>query len=455
MILKRIKSEKIAHISYFVGSNPDSIIIDPRRDCDIYVEIAKRENLKIKYIFETHRNEDYVTGSLELADKTGAEIYHGSALGFEYGNSIYDSQEFIFGSLNITAIETPGHTYESISFLLKQISSPNPICLFSGDTLFFGDVGRIDLYGPGESSKMAHKLYHSLFQRILKIGDNVIFYPSHGAGSMCGGSISTREQSTIGEEKIHNPMLQKSEKDFVESKINERIERPPYFLKMERYNLKGPPLLKNIIKPVAFSPNDFQKEVYRGAIIIDTRSPKAFAEAHIEGSFNIWLEGLPTYSGWVLPYDRPLLLVSEKLIHQKIAEKYLSRLGFDSIIGYLDGGIDGWNKDGRDVGNIEIISVHELKKRIDNGDELSIIDVRKEREWISGHIKGARNIFVGYLLIQDNIPISKPIALICNVGNRASLAASLLKIRGMKNISIVSGSMDEWQKEGYPIVRGD
>jgi hydroxyacylglutathione hydrolase len=342
-----------------------------------------------------------------------------------------------------------------MSYLLSQKSNHKPLCLFSGDTLFIGDVGRIDLYGSGESSKMAHKLYHSLFQKILMIGDDVILYPSHGEGSVCGGSISTKERSTIGAEKLHNPMLQKSEKDFVESKINEHIERPPYFLKMEEYNLKGPPLLKNLIEPIAFSPNDFQKEVYRGAIIIDTRSPKAFAGAHIDGSFNIWLEGLPTYSGWILPYNRPLLLVSENLIHQKIAEKYLRRLGFDSIIGYLDDGIDGWHKDGRDFENIEIISVHELKKRIDNGDELSIIDVRKEREWISGHIRGSRNIFVGYLLNRDDLPISKPIALICNVGNRASLAASLLKMKGMKNISIVSGSMDEWQKKGYPIVRGD
>jgi hydroxyacylglutathione hydrolase len=210
MIFERIKSEGLAHLSYFIGSEDEAVVIDPRRDCQVYVDLARREGMTIKYIFETHRNEDYIVGSLELKNLTEAEIYHGRGLEFKYGNFVDDGQGFSFGKLKLTALHTPGHTDESMSYTLADLETgKEPVMVFTGDALFVGDVGRTDLYGPEEAPRMASNLYDSIFNKILPLGDQVILCPAHGAGSVCGGAISKREYSTLGLERIYNPVLQK------------------------------------------------------------------------------------------------------------------------------------------------------------------------------------------------------------------------------------------------------
>ena len=205
--------------------------------------------MTIKAIFETHRNEDYVVGSVELAQSTGAAIYHGSKLDFKYGQSLEDGQEFFFGKMKLIALETPGHTDESMSFALADLDlSEKPLMVFTGDTLFVGDVGRIDLYGPVEAPRLAEALYDSVFNKLLPLGDEVLIFPAHGAGSVCGGDISQREESTLGIERAFNPHLQKTREEFINHKIAEHHTRPPYFLKMEKYNLEGPPILNKLPK---------------------------------------------------------------------------------------------------------------------------------------------------------------------------------------------------------------
>jgi hydroxyacylglutathione hydrolase len=455
LIIKRIESEGLAHFSYLIGSKNESAVIDPRRDCQEYLNIAKREELEIRYIFETHRNEDYVIGSLELANITGAKIYHGSRPDWKYGENINDGQKFQIGDLRLTALHTPGHTDESTSYVLSGPSSEpssedTPLMVFTGDILFIGDVGRTDLYGPEETTRLAGELYESIFNKILPLGDEVILYPAHGAGSVCGGAISERKQSTIGLERRLNPLLQKSKNDFIKFKIEEHHERPPYFDKMEQYNLNGPPLIKQLPNPKPLTPKEFKTKIDTGALIIDTRMPPAFSSAHIKGSYNIWLQGVPTFSGWVLPYDKPILLLLEEPEHLEKVVQFLIRLGFDKIEGYLKGSIEAWYSEALPIEQINLLTVQELKNKLDK--DLKVLDVREETEWIKGHIHGAIHIYVGQLQKRINeVPKDQPVAVFCSVGNRASLGASVLKRENYRYVYTVLGSMNAWNTAGYPI----
>lgn len=456
MIFERIKSEGLAHLSYFVGSGNEAIVIDPRRDCQIYFDIARREGMKIKYIFETHRNEDYVIGSLELKELTDAEIYHGKGVDFKYGIFVSDEQEFNFGSMKLTALHTPGHTDESMSYALTYPESGKaPLMVFTGDALFVGDVGRTDLYGPEEIPRMAANLYESIFSKILPLGDGVILCPAHGAGSLCGGAISKREYSTLGLERIQNPALQRTDKEeFIKFKLEEKLEFPPYFKKMEQYNLQGPPLLKGLPVPELLFPKEFVKEMEKGAMVVDTRMPHSFGGAHIKGSYGIWLKGLPYYAGWVLPYDKPILLVLEEKDQLETAVSYLVRIGYDSIAGFLNGGISSWYMKALPVESLNLISVQSLKDKIEKNEEMVILDVRRDEEWEKGHIEGARHVYVGHLEENlDKVPRNSPIIVYCDSSRRSNIAASILKKNGYDMVYNVLGSMTAWKNAGYKVVK--
>ncbi|AKB35892.1 Metallo-beta-lactamase family protein [Methanosarcina siciliae C2J] len=457
MIFERIKSEGLAHLSYLIGSGDEAIVIDPRRDCQVYFDLARSKGMTIKYIFETHRNEDYVIGSLELEKLTGAGIYHGSGVDFKYGNIIKkDGQEFGFGALKLTAMHTPGHTDESMSYVLTDPDAgKEPIMVFTGDALFVGDVGRTDLYGPEEAPRLAANLYDSIFNKILPLGDGVILCPAHGAGSLCGGMISDREYSTLGLERIQNPVLQKTEKEeFVKFKLEESLEFPPYFKKMEKYNLQGPPLLQGLPVPKLLSPEEFKTEIEKGAVVVDTRMPHSFGGAHIKGSYSIWLGGLPSFAGWMLPSDKPILLVLEEKEQLETAVRYLVRLGYDNIRGFLNGGIAAWYMEALQIDSFNLISVHDLKARIEKDEEIVILDVRSNEEWEAGHIEGARHIYVGH--VEDNldkIPKECPIVVYCGSARRSNIAASILKKHGYNKVYNVLGSMVAWKSAGYEVVK--
>jgi hydroxyacylglutathione hydrolase len=453
MILERIKSEGIAHNSYLIGSENDAAVIDPRRDCQVYVDLAQQRGLRIKYIFETHRNEDYSIGSTELNHFTGAEIYHGLGLDWKYGNTLREGQQFQIGKLRLTAIHTPGHTDESMSYGVVDLSTGEAtVMVFTGDALFVGDVGRTDLYGPEEAPRLASDLYDSILNKLLPLGDGVILCPAHGAGSVCGAHIADRDESTLGVERAQSPSLQMSRDEFIEYKIAEKLERPPYFRQMEKYNLEGPPFLGCLPSPAPLTPAEFKEEIERGAVVVDTSYPAAFGGAHIKGSYSIWLEGLPVFAGWVLSYDRPILLVLDDQHHLERSVRYLIRASYDRIVGYLKGGVEGWYNAGFPVEHLQVLTVHELKARVDRGEQLTILDDRGENEWKAGHIKGAQHLYVGH--IQErmaDIPKDKPVAMFCNVGHRAGLGASILLREGCQEVYNVLGSMTAWKAAGYPI----
>ena len=453
MILEKVKSEGLAHISYFVGSENEAIVIDPRRDCQAYLDLAQREEMKIQNIFETHRNEDYVIGSVELAHFTGAKIYHGPGLDFRYGQTLKDGQEFLFGKVKMTAIHTPGHTGESMSYALTDPDAgEEPIVVFTGDALFVGDVGRIDFYGSKEAPRMAEKLYNSIFNKLLPLGDGVILCPAHGAGSVCGGAISKREESTLGLERAQNPILQKNKEEFIEFKVAEHHETPPYFRKMEQYNLNGPPFLGHLPNPEPLSPKEFQSQMKLGAIVVDARTPSAFGGAHIGGSYSIRLNRLPLYAGWVLPYDKPIILVLEDSRYLEMAVRYLIRLGYDQIAGYLRDGIEAWYEEALPTERLGLLTVQELKRRLDKGDDLVVLDVREKGKWDKGHIKRARYIYAGHVERRLNsIPVERPIVVVCNTGNHASLVASILRREGFGEVYNLLGGMTAWQAAKYTL----
>jgi len=456
MILKRIKSEGLAHISYFLASENEACVVDPRRDAKIYLKKAFENQVEIKYIFETHRNEDYVIGSLEIADNVDLEIFHGPGLDWGYGNTFKDEQESKLGNLKIRAIHTPGHTDESSSYaVFDETSGENAVLIFTGDTLFVGDTGRIDMYGPDEEERLAENLYHSIFDKLLPLGDQAIVCPAHGAGSVCGSTISEREHTTIGLERKQNPALQITDKiKFVEYKKAEKHYYSPYFKRMEEYNLEGPPLLKNIPRFKSLLPGEFRNKFEEGGIILDTRNPNDFGSAHIKNSYNIWLEGLPSFVGWTIPYDKPLYLVVKDFAHLNEAHEHLLRIAYDDIKGYLVGGIVSWYSASFPIESINLLTVHLLKERLDNKENMTVLDVRKINEREEGYIEGSQHIYVGYLEERlSELDKSKPIITYCGNGARASLASSILAMNGFKEVYTTLGSMKAWKAAGYPIKK--
>ena len=453
-MIQTVKSEIVSHLSYIVGNRNEAAVIDPRRDCQVYLDIANKWGAKINYIFETHRNEDYVTGSLELANLTGAKIFHGSGLPWGFGETIRNNQEIQIGlDLKIKALHTPGHSPESTSYVLYDLESGNqPVMVFTGDTLFVGDVGRTDFLGEQMTPLMSEKLYDSIKNQLLPLGDSVIVCPAHGSGSVCGGKIRQREISTIGIEKKTNPMLNLSKEEFVKQKTAERHQTPPYFKKMEEYNLNGPPIIGVIPNPHALTPSEFEKAA-KTAYIIDTRNPVAFAGAHIKGSFSLSPSRLSNV-GWIADYSKPILLVVEDLEALFFAVHNFLRVGLDNIAGYLSGGVEAWYKKGFSFVKSGLLSVHDLKNMIDKNAEIAILDVRRENEWNEGHIEGAVRIYLGHLPEQlHKLPRDVPIVLVCKTGNRSSFGSSILLRGGFKKVYNVLGGIDAWVKTGFQLTK--
>jgi len=453
MLIQTVKSQIVSHLSYIIGNSNEAAVIDPRRDCKIYQKIAKNWGAKIKYIFETHRNEDYVTGSLELEKLTGATIFHGPGLPWGFGKIIQDKQEIKIGSLKIKALHTPGHSPDSTSYVLYDLESgEEPVIVFTGDTIFVGDVGRTDFLGEKMTPVMSEKLYDSIHDKLFSLGEGVIVCPAHGSGSVCGGNIRQREISTIGIEQKTNPMLNLSKDDFIKEKTSEKHQTPPYFKQMEKYNLNGPPILGEIPTPHPLTPSEFKKTA-ENAYIIDTRTPAAFGAAHIKGSYSLTPKRLLNV-GWVADYNKPIVLVVEDLHALDFAADNLFRLGLDKIAGYLEGSIEAWYKQGLPIAKNGLLSVHELKTMIDTNQEITILDVRREKEWNGGHIKGAMRIYLGHLPKQTGkIPKDKPVVVMCKTGNRSSFGTSILLRAGFNEVYNCLGGIEAWTKAGFKLTK--
>ncbi len=453
MLFEKVKSDLLAHNSYMIGSGREAVVIDPRRDCQIYTNIAESRNMRIAHIFETHRNEDYVIGSRELARPTGAEIHHSAKIDFGYGHGVREGDTFSIGTLDIRVLDTPGHTIDSLSYVLTDRSvSDDPLMVFTGDALFAGDVGRTDLAGEDKREEMSGMLHDSLHEKILPLGDDVIVCPAHGAGSVCGGDISDREYTTIGYEREHTELLQLSKPDFVGYKKKEHLYVPPYFRKMEDLNLHGPPLIYNIPHLAALSPKDI-RDVQNGQIL-DIRSPTSFAGGHIPGSINIWREGLTAFMGYLLNYDDPIVLIDDFNLNLDHVLRHFIRLGYDNITGYLADGFAAWFRQGELIETAGTWSPRDLEKHLSDTN-LYILDVRdiahRKRD---GYIPGSHHVYVGELEQHlDEVPKDKHIVAHCDVGFKGSLAASILQKHGYEDVTNLLGGTRGWEGAGYSLAR--
>jgi len=456
MFLEKIKSEGIAHLSYILGDGSDAVVIDPRRDCQIYAEIAAQQGTRITRVFETHRNEDYIVGSTDLARRTGAAIHHGRSLDFSYGEAVSEGDIFEVGDLCLKILETPGHTFESISIVVTDKNyGEDAVAVFTGDALFIGDVGRTDFF-PDQAHKVAGALYDSIFGKLLPLGDQAIIYPAHGAGSVCGDNMATREFSTIGHERLHNPVLQKTDREtFIDFKVHEHHYQPPYFKKMEEYNQYGPPSLHTLPRPVPLHAKDVKKSQADGAVLLDLRSPEAYAGAFIPGSLAMPLEMIPAYAGYLLDYDTDIILIPEAREQIPAAVAHLTRIGYDRLSGYLKGGMLSWEVEGMAFDRIGAVHAEALEQRLKNKENITLLDVRKISEYRQGRLAGATHIFLGELPDRiDELDPDKPVVTFCGSGKRAIIAASILKQHGFNKVEDSLGSMSACKNVGCVLQEG-
>ncbi|SHF06075.1 hydroxyacylglutathione hydrolase [Modicisalibacter ilicicola DSM 19980] len=453
MILEKIKSEGIAHLSYMVVDGNEAAVIDPRRDIEVYLDIARREGANITHVFETHRNEDYVVGSKALAQATGARVFHGQGGEVDHAEPVQEGQTFELGSARLSILETPGHTFDSISIVLADTAfSDEPVAVFTGDALFIGDVGRTDFY-PDRREETAAKLYDSIFDKLLPLGDGVQLYPAHGAGSVCGSGMADREFSTLGYERRYNPMLQHGRDEFIKLKRDEHHYQPPYFRKMEELNSAAPER-HALPHPKALAPGQFAKRCQDGLKVLDLRTPEAFCGAHIPGSLSMPADVAPAYIGWMVSYDDELGLVIDEPGDIDESLRALYRLGYDKVSAYLTPGMTAWEASGADYAVIPTISAARLLQRYERSEDFVLLDVRAIDEYEAGHLENATHIYLGHLPERlDELPRDKPIVTFCGSGKRAAVAASLLSQHGFENVENCLGSMSACKNLGCRIVR--
>jgi hydroxyacylglutathione hydrolase len=462
MIFETIKTEGLAHFSYLIGDEDAGVcaIIDPRRDVDVYLELARQHQVQLAYLLETHLHADFVSGSCELAAQTGAPICVGATgkYGFEH-RPLQEDETLALGSLRLKVIHTPGHTPEHICYLVSGGSGAEaPWGLFSGDALFAGEVGRPDLVEENTSETLASQLYESLFQKILPLGDELVIYPAHGQGSPCGSQIGDRPLSTIGYERCHNPRLQVGgQVEFVAQLLNAVPPPPAYYDHVKQVNIAGPKVLGGLPYLPPLSPEQFQREMKKPkTTVVDTREIEAFGGAHLTGSLNIALrDAFPLWTGWLLPSDERLLLVLADEADLETVQRHLLRVDFTNVVGYLRRGIRGWIEEGQPFTRILQLSVHELQARISNKQhELQVLDVRGDEEWAEGHLPTAQHQPLPFLQNHlDELDPRKPIATYCGSGYRSSMAASILQRHGFSQVYNIPGSMTAWKAANLPLIK--
>jgi hydroxyacylglutathione hydrolase len=443
----------LAHASYMLGSEGEAVVVDPQRDVEIYVDAAQKQNLRIRHIFETHLHADFVSGHGELAARTGATIYIGKAAGATFPHvDVSDGFELRVGKLRIRALETPGHTPESICLVVTdEEKSLQSWAVLTGDTLFIGDVGRPDLSKTHTPQQLAGLMYDSLHNNLLTLPDNVLVYPAHGAGSLCGRNMRAERSSTIGTERLTNYALQiRSRDEFVRQMTTNLPARPDYFLEDAAINRAGATPLTELPEQKAISAAELNTMLERGAIALDVRSGDEFAAGHVPGSVNIALSGqFASWAGAVLGLSARPVLIAGTADQLSEARLRLARVGIEDLTGFLDGGVDGWNRAGFELAQTPQMTVQQLNGRLDDRD-LQVLDVRRQGEWDAGHI--ARADWYPLDRFKAAVPpleSSPTVAVHCKSGYRSMIACSLLQRAGHDVINVIGG-FDAWEKAQLP-----
>lgn len=468
MLFERFETKGLAHYSYVVGcpGSKEVAVIDPRRDIDVYLDFGSRKGLRITEVLETHIHADYASGARELAERTGATFRaSGHDRGEDYEISfahtdIHDGDAVELGRVRIQALHTPGHTPEHLSFLVYDLarSSEVPEILLSGDFLFVGSLGRPDLLGEEAKRRLAAAMHESVQERINELPDGLEVHPAHGAGSMCGSGMSGRPSSTLGFERMTNPYLDPhlDREEFIERLLGSVPPFPPYYRRMKAVNSEGPPILAGLPGGRAIPVHEFRELVDAGHVVVDLRDQLAYGGGHVPGSLGIGAgSDLAVWAAWVVPYDRPILLVPAEPAQAEEAARALVRVGLDDVRGYLQGGIEGWVRAGFPLAETPQLSPSELHERLSKGDPIRVVDVRTAEEWAAGHVEGAHHIMGGGLAarLDELEPEGRPIATICASGYRSTVAASVLERAGFRDVLNVTGGMGAWERAELPTVR--
>jgi hydroxyacylglutathione hydrolase len=446
----------LAHASYMLASEGEAVVVDPQRDVEIYLQAAEAKQVSIRHIFETHLHADFVSGHRELASRTGARIYIGAQAGAAFPHvAVDDGFQLLAGKMRITALETPGHTPESMCLVItNEEKSSAPWAVLTGDTLFLGDVGRPDLSRRYSPAQLAGMLYDSLHGKLLKLADEVLVYPAHGAGSLCGRNMRAERVSTIGTERLTNYALQiKSREEFIKQLTSNMPARPAYFLQDAEINRTGAPALSDLPALSAIEPAELKTLLAEGAIALDVRPGEQFAAGHVPGSVNIALSGqFASWAGALLGLAARPVLIAESLEAVSEARMRLARIGLEDARGFLKGGIEAWSQAGLPLATLPQISVEALRDHVEVSD-LQVLDVRREPEWEAGHIAGATwwpldNFKVAPPEIDHDVPI----AVHCKGGYRSMIACSLLQRAGFQNVVNVVGGFDAWEQAKLPVA---
>lgn len=454
MIIEQIYTGCLAQGAYYIESEGQAAVIDPLREVQPYIEKAREHKATIKYVFETHFHADFVSGHIDLHKKTGAQIVYGPTAqpGFD-AIVAADGETFKVGKVELQVLHTPGHTMESSCYLLKN-EDGKAVALFSGDTLFIGDVGRPDLAQKVNASltqdKLAGYLYNSLHQKILPLDDNIIVYPAHGAGSACGKNMSRETSDTLGNQKRTNYALRPMSKEHFIKEVTTGLVTPPaYFPSNVMMNIKGYEGIDTVLAKGkhALQVSDFEALANEtGALVLDTRDAPEFSKGFIPNSINIGING--SFAPWVgtlVPgVKQPLLLVAEPGMEEEVITR-LARVGYDNTIGYLDGGFEAWKQAGKQVDSIPSVTVDELADVMEEGQAI-LLDVRKQSEYNSEHVAGAENVPLDFINdSMERIPKNKTCYVHCAGGYRSMIFASILKARGFDNLVDV--------KDGFKAIK--
>lgn len=444
----------IAQSSYLIGAGSTCAVIDPARDVDRYLDAAGELDLGITHVLETHLHADFVSGHMELAETAGATICAPASGDCEFEHqAVQDGTEFEVEELRITVLDTPGHTPDSVTYVVTDPTrGDEPAAAFTGDALFVGDVGRPDLF-PDRSRELAAMLYDSLHEKIMTLPDACLVFPSHGAGSLCGRAMGAMRLSTIGYERRNNATLQqKSREEFVESLTKNMPPVPDHFSRCSEINRRGPALIRTLSQIRPMRPAEFRVRAEAGdAVVLSIRDYATFGGVHVPGSFHVDIaSNFSTFAGWVLPPDREILLVADSPTQVREAVVMLRRVGLDRAVGYLVGGTHAWAIAGYPTDHVRQLSPAETHAMVEGGGGAVLVDVRFPDEFVEHHLEGAVNIPAMDLRTRHaELPADRPLIVMCRTGQRSSLACSLLKRAGFAEVHNAAGGVTGYLAAGY------
>lgn len=431
--------------TYLLASGGDAVIVDPQRDIARFLSLAESRGWKIRHVLETHLHNDYISGAVEIREATGAAIAAPAGGGYRFDHRpMAEGDDVELGDYVITAMETPGHTPEHVSYLLKEAASERPVAIFTGGSLMVGGAGRTDLLGPDQTDPLTRAQFRSL-RRFGSLPDDVKVLPTHGAGSFCGAGPAPKERtSTMAEERRGNRALSApDEETFVRQQLSDLLAYPNYYRFIAPINRAGPTLIRDHSRPGALAPDQVAARMEAGVWVVDARWRLHFARGHIPGSLNVELDDtFESYVGWVVPFGDPLMLVLPEPVDEALEESVtqLLRIGYERIEGYLEGGIDAWKAAGRPVSSYRVAGLDELCRAYRAGAVDHLLDVRQRTEWDEGHIPNSQHIFVGDLPDRiEEVPAEGEVWTLCATGHRSAMAASMLDRAG-KSVRLVDGT---------------